>query len=88
MKSDRDASTEIVMDGRRERVTAGITVAAALFNLGNVGIRRSVSGGSRGVLCGMGVCFECRVTIDGLAHQRACITTVVHGMEVSTGSHT
>ena len=77
-----------MVDGRRERVTAGITVAAALFNLGYDGIRRSVSGESRGVVCGMGVCFECRVTINGLAHQRACITTVAQGMEVRTGFHT
>jgi sarcosine oxidase subunit alpha len=30
----------------------------------------------------MGVCFECRVTVDGIAHQRACMLTVREGMDV------
>ncbi len=74
------------MDGRPERVAAGISVAAALFNVGIVAVRRSVTGESRGVVCGMGVCFECRVSINGVAHQRACLTTVVAGMEINTES--
>lgn len=46
--------------------------------------RRSVSGMLRGPLCGMGVCQECRVTIDGRAHQLACQTLCASGMQVST----
>jgi predicted molibdopterin-dependent oxidoreductase YjgC len=32
----------------------------------------------------MGICFECRVTIDGRAHSKACQTEALHGMEIST----
>src|SRR5262249_21284850 len=46
----------------------------------------SVAGGARGVLCAMGVCFECRVTIDGVAQRRACMETVRDGMAIETGS--
>jgi D-hydroxyproline dehydrogenase subunit gamma len=46
--------------------------------------RRSVSGMLRGPLCGMGVCHECRVTIDGRAHQLACQTPCTPGMQVRT----
>lgn len=46
--------------------------------------RRSVSGMLRGPLCGMGVCQECRVTIDGRAHQLACQTLCASGMQVLT----
>lgn len=46
--------------------------------------RRSVGGMLRGPLCGMGVCHECRVTIDGRAHQLACQTPCTLGMKVQT----
>jgi len=57
------------------------TVFAAL---GTGGARRSVSGQPRAPLCGMGACGECRVTIDGRAQQRACMTAARAGMEVET----
>ena len=41
----------------------------------------------RGAFCGMGVCFDCLVCIDGLPNQRACMTKVRAGMEgLSAGS--
>ena len=86
MKRHDSSSIEIEVNGRLQRVAAGTSLAAALFNAGNLALRRSVSGEPRGVLCGMGVCFECRVRIDGVSHQRACLVTVVHGMVVNTES--
>ena len=38
---------------------------------------------NRGPLCGMGVCYECQVTINGIANQRACMTEVEDQMVVS-----
>ena len=64
-------------------VPASISVAAALLGL-DLPFRRSVSGERRAPVCGMGVCFECRVNIDGHAQQRACQVTVREGMRVST----
>ena len=37
-------------------------------------------------MCGMGTCYECRVTIDGVAHRRACLVTVADGMDVTTAA--
>jgi len=37
-------------------------------------------------VCGMGVCYECRVTIDGVAHQRACLRVVADGMRIDTAA--
>ena len=74
----------IVVDGRAIDVPEGISVAAALMSSDVHAFRRSVRGESRGPLCGMGVCHECRVTIDGVAHRRACLVTVASGLEVST----
>jgi D-hydroxyproline dehydrogenase subunit gamma len=65
-------------------VEDGSTVAVAIMSAGEVGFRSSVSGESRGPLCGMGVCFECRVTINGVSHQRSCTILAENGMEVVT----
>ena len=64
-------------------VVIGSSVAAAIAQLG-LPFRRSVSGQWRAPLCGMGTCFECRVWIDGVAQQRACMVPVREGMQVRT----
>ena len=50
---------------------SGATVAVAM-TIAHAAFRRSVSGEPRGPLCGMGICFECRVAIDGIPHCRSC----------------
>jgi len=65
-------------------VADGTTVAAALANFGDDTFRRSITGEARGPLCGMGICFECRVMIDGARHQRSCTIIVADGMEIVT----
>ena len=71
------------VNGQRVEVPAGASVAAAVATLG-VPFRQSRSGQPRAPVCGMGVCFECRVQIDGVAQLRACMTPVREGMQVST----
>ena len=63
-------------------VPAGSTVAAAVLEAGVSTFRRSVLGEARGPLCGMGICFECRVNVNGVAHVRSCQTLCENGMEV------
>ncbi|MGC1547557.1 MAG: 2Fe-2S iron-sulfur cluster-binding protein [Rhodanobacter sp.] len=75
--------TRVVINGQSVEVVAGASVAAAMAQLG-VPFRRSVTGEWRAPLCGMGVCFECRVQIDGMALQRACMVPVREGMQVVT----
>lgn len=65
-------------------IPAGTMVAAAVLESGVTSFRRSVAGEARGPLCGMGICFECRVTIDGVAHVRSCQTVCEDGMDVRT----
>ena len=76
------------IDGVDLVVARGSTVAAALLRSGASVMRRSVSGQPRAPLCGMGVCQECRVTIDGVAHQRSCMILVKDGLDVRTGGGT
>lgn len=65
-------------------VPAGSMVAAAVLQAGGSLFRRSVTGEARGPLCGMGICFECRVTVNGVAHVRSCQTVCENGMDVRT----
>jgi predicted molibdopterin-dependent oxidoreductase YjgC len=79
------AQIAMKINGRRIDVDEGTTVAAALVLAGVIGgTRVSVRGEPRAALCGMGVCQECRVTIDGRAHALACQTLCREGMTVQT----
>jgi predicted molibdopterin-dependent oxidoreductase YjgC len=76
---------EIVVDGRPVAAGEGASVAAALLATGRRAWRATPSGALRGVFCGIGVCFDCTATIDGVTGVRTCVTTVQPGMQVSTG---
>jgi D-hydroxyproline dehydrogenase subunit gamma len=71
------------VNGVEVRVSEGMTVAVAI-TIGGAACRRSVSGEPRGPLCGMGICFECRATIDGRSHCRSCQILCEPGMDVKT----
>ena len=77
-------SVTLTIDGVSVSMPSGSMVAAAILKSGKQGFRRSVTGEARGPLCGMGICFECRVTIDGEAHCRSCQITCENGMDVRT----
>ena len=77
-------SLSVRIDGRVVTVHPGTTVAVAVMAAGLSGFRTSVSGEPRGPLCGMGTCFECRVTIDGRPHLRGCRIECRNGMEIRT----
>ena len=81
----RGESIELTVNGKPIRAESGSTVASALFNSGADVFRVSPTGTARAPLCGMGICYECRVTIDGVAHRRSCMTVVRQGMRVITG---
>lgn len=78
------AEIQLTVNGHVVRVPAGSTVVAALTRADVAAYRHSVRGEARGPLCGMGICFECRVTIDGHAHCLSCQTLCAEGMEVVT----
>jgi len=74
----------ITVNGMVVLVPRGATVAAAVARAGVTMLRKSVSGEPRAALCGMGICFECRVTVNGRAHSRSCQIPCESGMEVRT----
>lgn len=83
MKRGREIS--LLVDGRPCPAYEGETVHAVLTAAGIRALRISrKTGEPRGIFCGMGICYECRVTIDGIADQRACMTQAKDGMQVET----
>lgn len=72
------------INGKEIAVLAGSTVATAVFATQSSFFRRSVSGKPRSPLCGMGVCFECRVKINEVWHQRSCLILAENGMIIET----
>jgi succinate dehydrogenase/fumarate reductase-like Fe-S protein len=69
------------VNGRTVTVLPGTTVAAALALAGMAASRTSVSGEARAPVCGMGICQECRVRVDGRV-RLACQTLCAPGMRV------
>jgi predicted molibdopterin-dependent oxidoreductase YjgC len=83
--ADDDTSVTFTFDGTQVRAVPGQTLAAALMS---AGVRTwSVTrrqGTSRGVYCGMGVCFSCLIVLNGRPNTRACLVRVEDGDVVST----
>ena len=73
----------LTLNGVSIEVPSGVTVATAVMLAGHA-CRTSVSGEPRAPLCGMGICFECRVAINGVPHARSCQTRCEAGMDVKT----
>lgn len=61
---------------------AGESVAGALLAAGEPWLRTAEDGGHRGVVCGIGVCWECRCVIDERPNTRACMVQATPGMRV------
>jgi len=78
---------EIEFEGERLAARVGESLAAALTAAGVRGFRTTRDGAERGVFCGMGVCQDCLVEVDGRPNQRACMTKVDRPMRVAREAH-
>lgn len=82
---ERGRKLSFLFDGQPIVAFEGETVAAALLAAGRRVLRTTAyTHTARGVFCGMGVCFDCLVVIDGAPSRRACVTFVRDGMSVET----
>jgi aerobic-type carbon monoxide dehydrogenase small subunit (CoxS/CutS family) len=76
---------EFTFDGEKISAIGGQSVAAALLAANQRALRKTrFNNNERGVFCGIGVCFDCLVVIDGITNQRACIIEARPGMKVQT----
>ncbi|GAA5028692.1 (2Fe-2S)-binding protein [Actinopolymorpha pittospori] len=78
-------SDTILVDGRPVAVGPDQTVAAALLAAGIRSWRTTRKGRPRGLFCGIGVCFDCLVTVNGRGSVRACLVPARPGDVVTTG---
>jgi len=65
----------IQFDGEALPAMAGETIAAALVANGRRATCVDPTGAPRGPYCGMGVCHDCLVVVDGRHGERACLTS-------------
>ena len=80
----RSETVQFEFEGRQVLARPGQSVAAALWAVRETVLRTTAQDGApRGFFCGMGVCFDCLVTIDGRANRQACLVPVANGMVVT-----
>jgi predicted molibdopterin-dependent oxidoreductase YjgC len=82
---ERGQAITITVDGIPLPVYEGETIAGALLASGRRAWRHTRHGQPRGLYCGIGLCFDCLVTVNGTPNVRACLTPVAAGMIVETG---
>ena len=76
-------AVSVTIDGVRVEAHRGQTIAAVLIANGQRIFRHTRHAGRpRGIYCGMGVCYDCVVTVDGET-ERACMRKVEDGMSVT-----
>lgn len=68
--------------GRQLTGPEGLPVALALGLEGILSFSQHDCPQPRGVYCGIGHCYECRVTIDGVPHLRSCLVLLKKDMVV------
>ncbi len=76
----------VTFEGAPMPARAGESLAAALIAHGVRVFRTTREGRARGMFCGMGVCQECVLEVDGQPDQRACMVKVDRPMRVSRGA--
>lgn len=77
----------LTLDGVPVTARPGQAVGAVLTEAGITSWRTTrKEGRPRGLFCGIGICFDCLVTADGVPNQRACITPARDGMALETGA--
>ncbi len=81
----RGRTSTLRFDGTEIDFSPGQSVGAALTAAGIRSWRTTrITGRPRGLFCGIGICFDCLVVVDGRPNQRACLLTAEDGMEIAT----
>ena len=75
---------EIEVDGKSILACSGQTIAEALLANGVRALRMTQKQASRGVYCGMGICYECRMIVNGVPNVRTCMTLATPGCRITT----
>lgn len=80
---ERGDAFEFYFEGQPVKAYPGETVGAALMAAGIATFRTTRKGGKpRGIFCGIGICYDCLVVVDGTPNRRACLTPARPAAEV------
>ena len=83
--SDPAPRATLRFDGAEIGFVPGQSVGAVLTAAGIRSWRTTrIAGRRRGLFCGIGICFDCLVVVDGRPNQRACLLAAEAGMDVTT----
>ncbi|WP_063762987.1 FAD-dependent oxidoreductase [Streptomyces rimosus] len=74
----------VTVDGDEQWARPGQTAASVLLAAGRLSWRTTRGGRPRGVFCGIGVCHDCLVVVNGVPDVRACRRVVVAGDRIET----
>lgn len=81
----KSEEVSFIFNGRTVTGVRGQPIAVALMSNGIYTIRHcEVTGEPRGIYCGIGHCYECRATVNGIPSKRTCLTLIEEGMIVSS----
>lgn len=79
---------QISFQGKVIPIRPGQSIGAALMDADIRSWRTTRKNGRpRGLFCGIGICFDCLVTVDGQANQRACVVPAEDGMCLEPGGY-
>ena len=81
---DSNDKFEIEVDGKTFLAYSGQTIAEVLLANGLKNLRMTRKQASRGVYCGMGICYECRMVVNGIPNVRTCMTLATPGSRITT----
>ncbi len=81
---ERGKCFEIEVDGERILAYEGETIAAVLLAAGKRACRNTKKKEPRGIYCGIGICFECRMIVDGKPNTRVCQTLATPNCKTQT----
>ena len=81
---DSNDKFEIEVDGKTILAYSGQTIAEVLLANGVKTLRMTRKQASRGVYCGMGICYECRMVVNGIPNVRTCMTLATPGCKIAT----
>jgi hypothetical protein len=77
------SSLEFTFDDQTITAISGQSIGAALLAANQRTLRKTrFNNKDRGIFCGIGVCFDCLVVVDGVSNQRACLIEAKPGMKV------
>ena len=82
---ERGQQFEITVDGEKIIAYEGETIGAVLMAAGQRTLRyTNKKEHPRGLYCGIGLCQECRMVINGIANTQACQTLATPECHVET----